>query len=88
MIAFGFLTGGTLMISGQALYRPVESYDRTLGVAILLGALRLICLSVRAFRRMRAEQAQTDCDARLIRKRYNRPRNPERGRSAWESWRA
>jgi len=62
MIAFGFLTAGILMISWQALFRPVESYDRALGAAILLGALGLGYLSVRAFRRMRTARVEADCD--------------------------
>jgi hypothetical protein len=59
MIAFAFLMGGTLMISWQALFRPVTSYDRFLGAATLLGALGLGCMSFRSFRRMRTELAQT-----------------------------
>ena len=51
--------GGTLMISWQALFRPVTSYDRFLGAATLLGALGLGCMSFRWFRRMRTELAQT-----------------------------
>ena len=65
MIAFGFLMAAALMISWQALFRPVESYDRALGVAILLGALGLGYLSVRAFRRIRTERDQTDSEAPL-----------------------
>ena len=73
MMAFGFVTSGTLMISWQALFRPVGSYDRALGVAILLGALGLGYLSVRAFRQMRTARAQTDNQAPLD------PQAPPRG---------
>jgi len=41
MVAFAFLMGGTLMISWQALFRPVTSYDSFLGAATMLGALGL-----------------------------------------------
>jgi hypothetical protein len=61
-IAFGFLIAGTLMISWQAFFRPVESYDRALGAATLLAAMGLGYLSVRAFRRMRTERDQTDSE--------------------------